>query len=82
MTQLSNDYTTSTYIFDAVHPDTGFTRYELGYTAQDMDPTYQEEVEQILTAGNAARSISTPTPKPLAPTPLQGIPIEIPVGRS
>ena len=51
VTQLSNDYTTSTYIFDAVHPDTGFTRYELGYTAQDMDPAYQEEVEQIMTTG-------------------------------
>ena len=51
VTQLSNDYTTSTYIFDAVHPDTGFTHYELGYTAQDMDPAYQEEVEQIMTTG-------------------------------
>ena len=51
VTSLSNDYTTSTYIFDAVHPDTGFTRYELGYTAQDMDPAYQEEVEQIMTTG-------------------------------
>ena len=51
VTRLSNDYTTSTYIFDAVHPDTGFTRYALGYTAQDMDPAYQEEVEQIMTTG-------------------------------
>ena len=51
VTRLSNGYTTSTYIFDAVHPDTGFTRYELGYTAQDMDPAYQEEVEQIMTTG-------------------------------
>ena len=51
VTKLSNNYTTSTYIFDSVHPDTGFTRYELGYTAQDMDPAYQEEVEQIMTTG-------------------------------
>ena len=51
VTRLSNDYTTSTYIFDAVHPDSGFTRYALGYTAQDMDPAYQEEVEQIMTTG-------------------------------
>ena len=51
VTQLSDDYTTSTYIFDAVHPDSGFTRYELGYTARDMDPAYQEEVEQIMTTG-------------------------------
>ena len=51
VTRLSNDYTTSTYIFDAVHPDGGFTRYALGYTAQDMDPAYQDEVEQIMTTG-------------------------------
>ena len=51
VTRLSNDYTTSTYIFDAVHPDTGFTRYALGYTAQDMDPVYQEEVERMMTTG-------------------------------
>lgn len=51
VTRLSNDYTTSTYIFDAVHPDSGFTRYALGYTAQDMDPVYQDEVEQIMTTG-------------------------------
>ena len=51
VTKLSNNYTTSTYIFDSVHPDTGFIRYELGYTAQDMDPAYQEEVEQIMTTG-------------------------------
>lgn len=51
VTKLSDNYTTSTYIFDSVHPDTGFTRYELGYTAQDMDPTYQEEVAEIMTTG-------------------------------
>lgn len=51
VTRLSNDYTTSTYIFDSVHPDTGFTRYELGYTAKDMDPNYQEEVEKMMTTG-------------------------------
>ena len=51
VTRLSNDYTTSTYIFDAVHPDSGFIRYALGYTAQDMDPAYQDEVEQIMTTG-------------------------------
>lgn len=51
VTKLSDNYTTSTYIFDSVHPDTGFTRYELGYTAQDMDPAYQEEVAEIMTTG-------------------------------
>ena len=51
VTRLSQDYTTSTYIFDAVHPDTGFTRYELGYTARDMDPAYQEEVARMMTTG-------------------------------
>lgn len=51
VTSLSNDYTTSTYIFDSVNPKTGFSRYALGYTAQDMDPQYQEEVRQIMTTG-------------------------------
>ena len=51
VTRLSQDYATSTYIFDAVHPDTGFTRYELGYTARDMDPAYQEEVARMMTTG-------------------------------
>lgn len=51
VTSLSNDYTTSTYIFDSVNPETGFSRYALGYTAQDMDPKYQEEVRQIMTTG-------------------------------
>ena len=51
VTRLSDNYTTSTYIFDSVHPDTGFTRYELGYTAQDMDPAYQEEVARMMTTG-------------------------------
>lgn len=51
VTILSDNYTTSTYIFDSVHPDTGFSRYELGYTAKDMDPAYQEEVARIMTTG-------------------------------
>ena len=51
VTRLSQDYTTSTYIFDAVHPDTGFTRYELGYTARDMDPAYREEVARMMSTG-------------------------------
>lgn len=51
VTSLSDNYTTSTYIFDSVHPDTGFSRYELGYTAQDMDPAYQQEVQRMMTTG-------------------------------
>ena len=51
VTKLSDGYSTSTYIYDAVHPDTGFSRYELGYTAKDMDPQYQEEVERMMTTG-------------------------------
>ena len=51
VTELSEGYTTSTYIYDAIHPDTGFSRYELGYKAQDMDPQYQEEVERMMTTG-------------------------------
>ena len=51
VTELSDGYTTSTYIYDAIHPDTGFSRYELGYKAEDMDPQYQEEVERMMTTG-------------------------------
>ena len=51
VTKLSDGYSTSTYIYDAVHPDTGFSRYELGYTAKDMDPQYQDEVEHMMTTG-------------------------------
>ena len=49
--KLTDDYSTSTYIYDSVHPDTGFSRYELGYTAQDMDPAYRDEVAGIMTTG-------------------------------
>lgn len=51
VTKLSDDYLTSTYIFDAVHPDTGFDRYALGYTATDMDAQYTDEVEKMMTTG-------------------------------
>ena len=51
VTELSDGYTTSTYIYDAIHPDTGFSRYELGYKAEDMDPQYHEEVARMMTTG-------------------------------
>lgn len=51
VTKLSDDYLTSTYIFDAIHPDVGFSRYELGYTATDMDPQYTDQVENMMTTG-------------------------------
>lgn len=51
VTKLSDDYLTSTYIFDAIHPDTGFDRYELGYISTDMDAQYTDEVEKMMTTG-------------------------------
>ena len=51
---FSDDYTTSTYIYDSVHPDTGFTRYDLGYIARDMDPQYRDEVERMMTTGEVS----------------------------
>ena len=46
-----SDYMTTTYIYDSVNPATGFGRYELGYTAKDIDPKYVEELKHILATG-------------------------------
>lgn len=45
------DYMTLSYIYDSVHPSTGFTRYPLGYTARDIDPQYVKQVETLMTSG-------------------------------
>lgn len=49
-----SDYMTTTYIYDAVNPATGFDRYELGFRQQDMDPQYIEELKHILDTGGRA----------------------------
>ncbi len=49
-----SDYMTTTYIYDAVNPATGFDRYELGFRQQDMDPQYMEELKHILDTGGKA----------------------------
>lgn len=49
-----SDYMTTTYIYDAVNPATGFDRYELGFRQQDMDPQYMEELKHILDTGGRA----------------------------
>lgn len=49
-----SDYMTTTYIYDAVNPATGFDRYELGFKQQDMDPQYMEELKHILNTGGRA----------------------------
>ncbi len=45
------DYMTLTYIYDSVNPNTGFSRYELGYTAKDIDEKYVNNVKQVMTTG-------------------------------
>lgn len=46
-----SDYMTLTYIFDSVHPNTGFSRYPLGYTARDIDGQYVNNVKTVMTTG-------------------------------
>ena len=65
VTKLSDGYSTSTYIYDAVHPDTGFSRYELGYTAKAQE--------------NEVPFISTPIRKPLERIPQRRSPWRTPV---
>lgn len=50
----TTDYMTTTYIYDAVNPATGFGRYELGVRRQDMDPQYMEELKYTLNTGGRA----------------------------
>lgn len=81
VTKLSDDYLTSTYIFDSVHPDTGFTRYELGYTAQDMDPAYQKDVERIMTTGERAAVYFYSTTEASGAHTTAGVPVRTSDGR-
>jgi len=46
-----SDYQTLTYIYDALPEDSSFTRYELGYTAKDIDSTYVNNVRQVMETG-------------------------------
>lgn len=45
------DYMTLRYVYDSVHPDTGFDRYPLNYTAKDIDPQYVDGVRTLMTSG-------------------------------
>ncbi len=49
--KLADDYLTSTYIYNAPHPSTGWSRFPLGYTATDMDPQYVDNIKQVMTTG-------------------------------
>lgn len=46
-----SDYMTLTYIYDSIHPSTGFDRYPLGYTAKDIDAQYVNNVKTVMTTG-------------------------------
>ena len=48
------DYLTTTYIYDSVNPATGWSRYELGYTATDGDEKYVDDLKHILETGGRA----------------------------
>lgn len=53
--KISGDETLqTTYVFDSVNPWTGFDRYPLGYTAEDMDPKYYSDVRNIMATGARA----------------------------
>lgn len=45
------DYMTLRYVYDSVHPDSGFDRYPLNYTARDIDPQYVDSVRKLMTSG-------------------------------
>ncbi len=46
-----SDYMTLTYIYDSINPALGFDRYELGYTAKDIDGKYVNNVKKVMTTG-------------------------------
>ena len=45
----------TTYIFDSLDPNLGFDRYPLGYTAEDMDETYLEDIQLVLNGGRTQK---------------------------
>lgn len=48
------DYRVLTYIYDSVDPDSGFDRYELGYTAVGVDEKYVGNVKRMMENGERA----------------------------
>ena len=48
------DYRVLTYIYDSVAPDSGFDRYELGYTAVGVDEKYVGNVKRMMEKGERA----------------------------
>lgn len=49
-----SDYRVLTYIYDSVAPDSGFDRYELGYTAVGVDEKYVGNVKRMMEKGERA----------------------------
>ena len=45
----------TTYIFDSLNDSMPFNRYPLGYTAEDMDPKYLEDIELVLNGGRSTK---------------------------
>lgn len=52
--EIDREVMSTTYIYDAVNPNTGFGRYELGKVAYDLDPQYKEDLDHILDTGGRA----------------------------
>lgn len=48
------DYRVLTYIYDSVAPESGFDRYELGYTAVGVDEKYVGNVKRMMENGERA----------------------------
>ena len=48
------DYMTLTYLYDSMHPDSGFERYPFGYTAKDINKKFVNNVKNIMTKGERA----------------------------
>ena len=49
-----SDYRTLTYIYDSVNSQSGFSRYELGYTHIGVNEAYVEDVKNIVDHGGSA----------------------------
>ncbi|MBQ1492634.1 MAG: SpoIIE family protein phosphatase, partial [Blautia sp.] len=45
----------TTYIYDSLNPALPFERYPLGYTAEDMDPIYLDEIKLVLGGGRSQK---------------------------
>lgn len=51
---VGSDYRTLTYLYDSMHPDSGFDRYPFGYTAKDVNEKFVNNVKNIMTKGERA----------------------------